>query len=232
MRAFVSEPRVFIVTISGDPDAPAVSTDLAHDPVRILGEPGAPAGASARAELWYGAVEAAAETEFLRSVMRGFGGGAVESVSTASRSELSAFDEADAAELATAPASLRAALADGLVAVVPGDPASAAGWWTVDPRDGTTRSVSASGMGYGTSASIGGGGRPISTPSGDPGRFKYRPTGRTPAPTCNAANEYTTPIGCVSLPAAVAFWGLYAVVGLTIAWGVNCLWQDAIGYQR
>jgi hypothetical protein len=117
------------------------------------------------------------------------------------------------------------------VAVVPGDPASAAGWWTVDPRDGTTRSVSVAGAGFGESASIGRGGRPISTPSGDPNRFKYRPTGRTPAPTCNAANEYTTPIGCVSLPAAVAFWGLYAVVGLTIAWGVNCLWQDAIGYQ-
>jgi hypothetical protein len=232
VRAFVAEPRVYIVSLGGSPDVPTVATDLVHDPVASLDEPGAPAGSAAHAELWYGAVQAATETEFLRTLMSGFGGGTVESVSTASREELATFDDVADPELAGAPPPLAAAIGAGQIAIVPGEPATAQGWWVIDPRDGTTRSVGRDGRGWGESASLGRGGRPISTPSGDPGRFQYKPTGSgTPAPTCTAANEYTTPIGCVSLPGALAFWGFYAVVTLSFAWSVNLLWQDAIGYQ-
>ena len=230
VRAFVAEPRVTIVTMSGPPDLPIVTTDLVHDPVAILDEPGSPAGSAARAEVWYGALQSAAETEFLRGLMSGFGGGTVESVSTASSAELVAFDDVADPALVGAPTSLVEAIDAGLVAVVPGEPSAALGWWTVDPRDGTTRSVSRDGRGYGASASLGRGGKPISTPSRDPNRFQYKPTGRTPAPTCTAANEYTTPIGCVSLPGALAFWGFYFAVTLSFAWAVNMLWQDLIGY--
>jgi hypothetical protein len=230
VRAFVAEPRVYIVTMSGTPDLPIVTTDLLHDPVAVLDETGAPAGSAAQAEVWYGALQAAAETEFLKRLMSGFGGGSVESVSTASAAELVAFDDPSDPALVGAPTSLLAAIDAGLVAVVPGEPAAAPGWWTVDLRDGTTRSVGREGRGWGRSASSGRGGKPISTPSRDPNRFKYKPTGRTPAPTCTAANEYTTPIGCVSLPGALAFWGVSAVVTVGFAWAVTMLWQYAIGY--
>lgn len=232
VRAFVAEPRVYIVTMSGSPELPSVTTDLVHDPVALLDEPGAPTGAAARGEVWYGAVQAAAETEFLRGLMSGFGGGTIESVSTASAAPLAVFDDVADAALLGAPRSVLAALDAGLVAIVPGEPPAARGWWLVDLRDGTTRSVSEDGRGYGISAGVGRGGKPISTPSGDPNRFTYKPTGRTPAPTCTAANEYTTPIGCVSLPGALAFWGISSVVWFGFAWTVNMLWQDAIGYQR
>jgi hypothetical protein len=229
LAAFVAEPRVTVVTLGGDPDAPTAVTDLLHDRVAVLAPAGAAPGGAARAELWYGALQAATETEFLRGLMRGFGSGTVESVSTATAADLTAFTGADDERLVGAPAALRSDLASGLIAVVPGDPADAPGWWTVDQTDGTTRSVDRGGLGWGRSASSGRGGRPISTPSYDPNRFK---SPAAPAPTCTGANEYTTPIGCVSLPGAIAFWGVSAAVAVAITWGVTVLWQNAIGYGR
>ncbi|CAN5789055.1 hypothetical protein BH23CHL8_BH23CHL8_24070 [soil metagenome] len=229
LAAFVAEPRVTVVTLGGDPDAPTAVTDLLHDRVAVLAPAGAAPGGAARAELWYGALQAATETEFLRGLMRGFGSGTVESVSTATAADLTAFTAADDARLVGAPAALRSDLASGLIVVVPGDPADAPGWWTVDQTDGTTRSVDPGGLGWGRSASAGRGGRPISTPSYDPNRFK---SPAAPAPTCTAANEYTTPIGCVSLPGAIAFWGLSAAVAVAITWGLTVLWQNAIGYGK
>jgi hypothetical protein len=231
VRALVAEPRVYVVSWRGSPDRPLVTTDLVHDAITVLEEPGAPAGSAARAELWYGALQAAAETEFLRVLMSGFGGGTVESTSTASAARLTAFDRPADPALDGAPASLLAALDAGQVVIVPGEPSTAPGWWTVDPRDGSTRSVDRSGRGWGGGAGAGSrGGKPISTPSGDPNRFKYKPTGRTPTPTCTRANEYMTPIGCVSLPAAIAFWGLGGLTAVGFAWGATLLWQAAIGY--
>jgi hypothetical protein len=228
VRALVAEPRVYIVSLRGSPERPFVTTDLVHDTITVLEEPGASPGSAARAELWYGALQAAAETEFLRVLIGGFGGGTVESTSTISAGRLTAFDRAADPALVGAPASLLSALDGGLVVIVPGEPATARGWWTIDPRDGSTRSVDRTGRGWGGGG--GRGGKPISTPSGDPNRFKYKPTGRTPTPTCTRANEYATPIGCVSLPAAIAFWGLGGLTAVGIAWGATMLWQYAIGY--
>jgi hypothetical protein len=230
VRAFVAEPRVTIVSFGGSADSPIVTTDLLHDRLAVLEDPGASPGAAARAELWYGALQAATETEFLRRLMAGFGGGDVTSTSTESDRRMTAFDDPADRALVGAPPSLLSAIEAGLFVVVPGEPSSATSWWTVDPIDGSTRSVDRSGLGWGVGAGGGRGGKPISTPSGDPNRFKYKPTGRTPTPTCTRANEYSTPIGCVSLPAAIAFWGLGGLTAVGFAWGATMLWQWAIGY--
>lgn len=120
------------------------------------------------------------------------------------------------------------------MAVVPGDPATAIGWWTIDPSDGSTRSVSRTGLGFGDYGGIQGG-YPPSKPNTGPRYDITRPSRAArptaPAGTCTAANEYTTPIGCVSLPGAIAFWGTGIVVWGVGAYCSTILWQYWIGYD-
>lgn len=147
--SFVGRPRVTVVTLgptASAPDGLTLTVDLMVDEVSILAAPGVDPAEEARARLWYGVVQSAMESEFVRLA-------AVASIDP-SRSVLSASLAGDApltllaptvdasvdATVDAAPAVL-AALDAGDLVVVPGDPATAPAWWTVSPGSGVTRAV-------------------------------------------------------------------------------------------
>ncbi len=110
-----------------------------------------PAAVSAR-QVWYGVLESALEAEFIRDTTAALDPTSrnVLGASHAMDQPLTVLTSADAGSLpvSAAPA-LVDALGNGLMAVVPGDPATAPAWWTVSPDTGATRAILAPGLGGG-----------------------------------------------------------------------------------
>jgi hypothetical protein len=146
-----------------------------------------------------------------------------------------------------APPALLRAIEDGDVVVVPGEAAAATTWWTVDPDDGATRAIVAPGLGGAVATrprahethevqggwTPGGGSYVNSAQNGvrwvinettletegfiRDGRF-YRYARTAPqARTCSGGNEYSTLLGCVSIPTAIV---IGTVTSVIIIWAV------------
>ena len=151
VRAYVASPRVYLASRSVDPldtTQDVIQTDLMRDDIRTLPRSGAATDAAARHQLWYGALQAALETEYTLSNASSFQqqGLTLDGVSFDMAQPLNVL-AADATTLPTAAGpELAETLAAGGLAVVPGDPASASTWWQIAP-DGTTRSVLAPRLG-------------------------------------------------------------------------------------
>ncbi len=143
-RAFVSAPRVFLVSIGQSPTTAedfAFSTDLLLDGVRVVAADAGAAPEAARQNIWYGALESALETELSLRRAAGVAGDAAK-MSGTSLDMVRPLQMLDVTGSGTVGAgALRDALAAGAIAVVPGDPASARTWWTIDPTTGATRAV-------------------------------------------------------------------------------------------
>ena len=122
------------------------------------------------------------------------------------------------------------AVGNGLTAIVPGVPTAAQAWWTVDPADGSTRSILDPGLGAGRGA----GNKDVNSSKGgthyvdEQGNSWVRKTSGPPS-RCKGGQEYTILLGCVSVPAAWAMRGVYAVVGIVATYAMNALYQSAIG---
>ena len=151
VRAIIDRPRVYLMALGPDavdPSQIAFQVDLALDGVRLLAAPGTDATGLALRQVWYGALQTALETELIRragaSIVpdgRRVGGASFDMVEP-----LSVLVGSEAAESdLSLPALLREALEQDRLVVVSGDAAAAVSWWTVDPVDGTTRSIIASG---------------------------------------------------------------------------------------
>jgi hypothetical protein len=143
-RAFVGRPRVFLVSLAPDPNAPeaiSVTTDLALDGVDIVGPAIDDPTADAARRMWYGAAETALETEFGLRVARSGDpdGRQLAGVSLAMSDPLSVLTASSGT--AGAPEALVQALDDGWIVVVPGDVTTAGSWWAISPLDGETRSL-------------------------------------------------------------------------------------------
>jgi hypothetical protein len=145
VHAYVARPRVFVN--AGGPSADGklwILADLLADGVAVVtdGDLG-PADAAAR-QVWYGAVETALETQLtaLRGQKVFIDPGTTIGASLSMDQPLTVIDPSDGSTIpSTASPVLLAALQQGQIAVVPGEPATARTWWTVDPATGQTRSV-------------------------------------------------------------------------------------------
>ncbi len=240
VAAWVGEPRVFIVTVGQDPadlDALDLGTDLLLDGVHVLAATEGDASSAAQRSLWYGALEAALETEHLLG-------------------RLATLPEPpllDGASLAMARADLVVTDdPDGTLRVTPGDPATSTTWWSVDPATGATRAVLAPGMG-GVNGKVawgkikhqpprinrgGAGGANTHGLTKDGRIVRLRdpgdPSPAGPPPSrCGAGQEYVAIVGCVSVPAA---WAIRVGVGMAVTLGaylaslaLQSAMQDAAG---
>lgn len=198
VRAYVAAPRVYLSTRGVDlvdPSRETRVTDLASDGIRTLPRPGAAADAVAVGQLWYGALQAAAETELalLDATLLDPASRTLDAVSLRMAEPLTVIGSGDAMPL-SADDRLSALLDAGGIAVVPGDVAGATTWWEI-AADGATRSVLAPAMGG--VGGVGGGGKPPKVlPPGPPqggqnGRNPNRGQGQ-------AGNEYGTLVGEVA----------------------------------
>lgn len=151
-RAYVAHPRVFVHSMvpTSDQGGIMLQTDLMVDGVRIITDGSrTPAEAAAR-QMWYGSLESASETQqMLRRVSALFQDPATPvGTSQAMGQPLRVLAPADAASLGTVVSpTLTTDLQAGSLVVVPGDPATANVWWTVDPATGVTRAVVAPNLG-------------------------------------------------------------------------------------
>jgi len=248
----IDRPRISVLSLGPDGSDPTrvdTSIDLAADEVRLVAGEGVGPQAITDRRMWYGALESALETEtLLRSAEWGMPEGmALEGASLSMYQPLTVLTDAAALPVGAA-ASLTDALESGLVAVVPGDPASATTWWTVDPADGSTRAIVAPGLGGAVASrperrtthdvqggwTPGGGSYVNSAQSGV--RYVINPetlntdgvirNGRyyrysRPAPnarTCSGGNEYSAILGCVSIPMALVIGTVTAVITM---WAVS-----------
>ena len=232
-HAFVADARVYLTSFApAGPDGTGVevATDLLADGVRLIGPAGGLVDAAQR-RMWYGTLQSGLETQFVYEILSGFdpAGRRALDVSDATGpgpTVLAADDTGSVPPGATQ--ALRDAVSSGLLAVVPGDPATSTTWWTVDPRDGTTRSIIDPGYG----ATNGHAERYVDAKkAGDPhyvddqGNRLVRKAGG-PKPRCRGGSEYVTLIGCVSTPAA---WAIRATVGVAVVvalYAVDRLWQS------
>jgi hypothetical protein len=233
-HAFIADARVYLTSFGPGGSSGSgiqVATDLLADGVRIIAPSGVPADGAQR-RMWYGALQTALETQFVYEILSSVDpvGRQVLDVSDSTGSTLAVLapDDPGSVPVGAAPA-LRDAVAAGLLAVVPGDPATSTTWWTVDPRDGTTRSIIDPGYG-----SIFGGGNYVNEapPGGshyidDQGNRLVRKAGGPKGP-CQSADEEMTLIGCVSIPAAWAFRIGVGVGILVVLYFVNKAWQWVI----
>jgi hypothetical protein len=229
VRAFVAQPRVFVTSAGPgtDPGRLTTGVDLLDDSVRVIVADDADGLDAARRQVWYGTLEGALESQFLLARM-----GAGRLSDGRLRGVSFGLDGAPglvlpgAAETAGIPDALANDLADGLLAVVPGEgPTGADAWWSVDPATGATRAILAPGTGGGgyVNGSFGGPRIPV-----DPSRvpqtqaqlnqlyrqalasLESRPP---PQPACTiGGSEYTT-LQCIAILAAAGFF----VLGLVIA---------------
>ena len=152
IRAYPARPRVFISSILPSPGEPGVLlvTDLAIDTVRVLTTGGADGSDAAARQVWYGALESALETQvgLGRAAFGDPAGQRMGGLSLLMGQPLTVIDAGDVAALpATADPYLRADVASGITAVVPGDLATATGWWAIRASDGATRAVLSPGLG-------------------------------------------------------------------------------------
>lgn len=235
VRAFVGLPRAFLVSIAPDDRVPGGTTrvvDLALDGIDVWGVDAAEA---ARHRTWYGALQTALETEdALRAAaavdpdtLR------VGSVSLAlPGATLQVWTPADVATVPAEARELHAALIAGDLAVTVGEPTT---FFALDPRTGALRSVMEPGIRPGFSGggnyvnSVGGGGprwivdpRTGNTIGYERNGVEYRYRQGAPK-SCRGGSEYTTLLGCVSIPSSLA---AGVLVGSTIVAIVS--WSSAI----
>lgn len=190
-RAFIGRPRVTIVSLEPDPAAPlgvSYTIDFLADRIDLLASEDATPADLARPRVWYGAMQSALETELVIRLASAFGAGRGEIDSASLR-----LDEAAAAPVlvsgsatsAEAPTAMRRALSAGLLVIAP-DPSRADAWWTVDPTDGSTRSVIDPGLGVSKVGGTKGGGasqiKPVGGASGNMGNPAGGGGAKLPAP--------------------------------------------------
>lgn len=241
----IDRPRITVASVAPDPADPGrilTTIDLAADEVRLVADEDAdPADLAAR-QLWYGALQSALETE---SLLQGaaFGepdGRVLTGASLAMGQPLTVLTDSSSLPGAAAQA-LRDSLDAGLTVVVPGDPASAQAWWTVNPAGGATRAVLAPGLGGVRRTEpmpdvdihdvqggwTPGGGGYVNASSGvktfqinpdlssfevKPNQYRIRRPPPTPREQCRTrGGEYITLVGCVSLPVAMIIMGASTV---------------------
>lgn len=220
--AFVAAPRLYTVTFgpSDRPGQDLFRTDLALDGVRILADPSVPPSDVTARRLWYGALQSAIETQVVRDRTAGDDPSAVE-LAGASYDTAGALAVLDAAAIAgrtDLPAALIADVAAGGLALVAADATAPQTWWAIGP-DGMTRAMLApsygGGGGYSPSGARYGGVRnlprvPRGQSSGSGGVYDLSKPPRSPrnvpvGNTCRGGSEYTTILGCVSVPGALVF---------------------------
>lgn len=229
--AFVAEPRVFLVSLglgSGEPTSAQGSTDLMHDQVRVLAAEGSE-HAAARAQLWYGTLETALETEqAMRIAANGGVGASVQSVSTLMGGPLTVLgpDLGAPSDLGI-PGDLAAALREGRLVVVPGDPSTTLGWWTIAP-DGSTRSTRPGGAGWTRFISPDitkrGTGPGVNTVDPETGRaVSGKLPGEPVAPRQCPRNEYMLIVVCVSIPGMIVLAGIGIMVTVIALWAVGVI---------
>ena len=201
-HAFVADARVYLASLA--PAGPTgtgveVATDLLADGVRLITAPGSTQDIAQR-RMWYGTLQTGLETQFVYQDPGRLRSGRSADPGRERRHGVHPHrpGPGDIGSLpAAAPQALRDAVASGLLALVPGDPATSTTWWTVDPRDGTTRSIIDPGYG-----STGGWAEkyvnekpPGSHYVNDQGYSRVRKA-PGPQPRCRAGQEYVTLIGC------------------------------------
>lgn len=145
-HGYVAEPRVYVHTIAidpGDPDDWIEVTDLMLDAVRVL--PAVGGAATAPAQLWYGTLQSALETDRGLRALAAVGLGATSrSASIALEPQAARAYRADEVPTSADPA-LLADAAGGSIIVSSVEPGEAEAWWAVDPVSGTTRAMLSSG---------------------------------------------------------------------------------------
>ncbi|MBX3028842.1 MAG: hypothetical protein KF809_01660 [Chloroflexi bacterium] len=212
----IGRPRLVVTTFGADPaggELLQLDIDLVLDGLRLVAAPDADPTDLAHRRLWYGALGSALETEVMRQTAVSTAGDALlMSTSLAMGGPLSVLTSDAAAALPpTTPATLRGSLAEGLLAVVPGDPAGADTWWTIGPADGTTRAILAPSGGASRGTRVGpfnsGGGTRMIQPS-QTKVWDLDPPKRRPLPVkgragCRGGNEYIAIVGCVSAPTSL-----------------------------
>jgi hypothetical protein len=166
-RAYVDEPRVFLGSWFPDAIGTALvsrETDLLIDSVRtLLPEPRSVREVAER-QLQYGVLESALETETTLQLAAAWDpvGRTVVSTSLATGGHLTVLVPSDVERMPAGSAgALRKALRAGELAVVPGDVAKAAAWWTV-ARSGFVRALMEPGAGMSGAGGI----RPVGGGSG------------------------------------------------------------------
>jgi hypothetical protein len=163
LEAFVGRPRVTVTSLDQDPAMPfglGYSIDLLADGIDFLITGDADAQDAAMARLWYGALESALETETVIAMAPALAATRAELDSASLRSDAPAAKPTvvDSSQVPSgAPTAMRHALAAGLMVVTP-DPLTTDAWWTVDPGDGSARSVLDPGLGAGRIGGPRGGG--------------------------------------------------------------------------
>jgi hypothetical protein len=255
VRAFIGEPRVFVMSNGSDgasPSGQAVTVDLAADTLDVLAAPGAPQAAVTDHQVWYGALESALETELGLRLAGTFdpAGLVVHSTSLAMGPPLVLLEPSAAGNLAPATETgIRDSLAAGDLVAVPGDPSTSNAWWSVDPSTGATRAVLAPGLG---GIKIGGpkpplGPKPVNPPEKLPNKpppkeptppqkgDRFDPpkpggqsghAGEPPPPKCPNGNEYSELTGCVSI-GTIAVVTFTSLVGLA---AIGALIALIVGY--
>lgn len=141
IRAYVAAPRAYLKRSGQDPANPeqvTFGTDLLLDGVRVVATDDTAAADGALAAMWYGVLQSALETEDALGRV-----GSPEDTSSwltgtslAMGDPLTLVTPDDADVVGSA--DMREALAAGSLAVVAGDPATSAAWWSVDPVSGDT----------------------------------------------------------------------------------------------
>ena len=145
-RAYVGEPRVFLGSWFPEPaaaDGMWRETDLLIDSVRILLPASTSARETASRQLQYGALQSALETETALQMAAAWDPAdrTIISTSLAMAGRLTVLAPSDLQRLPAGSAgALRKALRGGDLAVVPGEVATAAAWWTV-ARSGLVRAI-------------------------------------------------------------------------------------------
>jgi transglutaminase-like putative cysteine protease len=145
VRAYVAEPRVYLASRSLDPIDPTrwvQQTDIVRDGIRTLPRQDASADATARHQLWYGALAGAFETQYglANAAVLDPAARSLEGVSLEMSQPLSVQAGPEVALPLAAGPDLVSIIGSGGMAIVPGDVPSARTWWEV-ASDGTTRSV-------------------------------------------------------------------------------------------
>jgi hypothetical protein len=188
IRAYVATPRVYLASRSLDTvesEQLVVATDLLRDVIRILPRDGAAADTVAMYQVWYGALQAAFETEYALSNSTSFEaqGMRLQGVSFDMAKALTVVSSSGP-EIPAADERLTAILSSGGLAVVPGDPATASTWWEI-ASDGSTRSIVAPSIGAGI-----GSGKLPSVPRGVTPVPKAPPGGRHNRGNKGGGTEY------------------------------------------
>jgi hypothetical protein len=252
-HGYVARPRVYLTAIAPDPTDVSLltmTTDLMLDGVRIL--PRTAGAATAQMHVWYGTLQSALETELglVRvGAMADPGPRTFDGATFVTDEPLVVLTGDDLDTLTPdAHPSLRHDLASGRLVVAPGGPSAPASWWSIEPGTGVTQARISPGLrGYrDTSDRVPagservldtskakhnwGGPKRMTRPVGGPRPHipgNYRPP---PPPTTGGCppNEYTIIVACVSLPAAILFWGVSLILVGVIIVLIHVWWNGML----